>query len=111
MQNTQNKCKGIIGFFFGHNFKPRYTASDNSTDSINKSVNSVKDIVQGFKRDGASSRDEYVTVEGFKVIKLALQSAKLEGAYVKDICARCGEQKLSFFNTNPAHPRQLDSDL
>ena len=109
--SEQESCKGIIGAVFGHSFKPRYTNSAEAMDSINQSVKSIKDIVVGFKSSGSSSRDEYVTVEGFKVVKLALKATEGKGTYVKDVCARCGAQKLSFFNTQPNVARQLDSDL
>jgi hypothetical protein len=111
-QNTSsNRCKGILGFIFGHNFQPRYTATEITNDPIIQAVTSVKEMVAQFRSSGTTSRDEYVISEGFKVIKHALSTTNNKGSYVKDICRRCGVEKGLFFNVNPPVPRQLDSDL
>ena len=106
-----NKCKGVMGFLFGHKLKPRYTAAEATTDPLTKAVITVKDIVASFRGNSSNSRDEYIVAEGFKVIKAAINTSKHDGTYVKDICVRCGYEKGLFFNTHPPVARQLDSEL
>jgi hypothetical protein len=110
-----SKCCGILGFIFGHKFKPRYSEKL-SLASNEVTLEAIKNIRESYEKlcgqVKAISTDQELRKEGQQqIVEVTKVKVPIEKHYHRDICIRCGTEVMLNLPLTPTPTRRLDTDI